>query len=77
MVVERNANYWNKGHPHLNRVEFRPLTDQQSRFASLLSGSSYLIWDDELDADNLLRAKQDPSLKVYTARCIQHQGCPV
>jgi peptide/nickel transport system substrate-binding protein len=66
MVVERNPNYWNKGHPYLDRVELRPLPDQQSRFASLLSGASDVIWDDEFDADNLLRAKQDPLMKVYT-----------
>jgi peptide/nickel transport system substrate-binding protein len=66
MVVERNPNYWNKGHPYLDRVELRPLPDQQTRFASLLSGASDLIWDDEYDSDNLLRAKQNPSLTVYS-----------
>jgi 4-phytase/acid phosphatase/peptide/nickel transport system substrate-binding protein len=66
MVVERNPNYWNKGHPYLDRVELRPLPDQHARFASLLSGASDLIWDDEYDSDNLLRAKQNPSLTVYT-----------
>jgi 4-phytase/acid phosphatase/peptide/nickel transport system substrate-binding protein len=66
MVVERNADYWNKGHPHLDRVVLRPLPDQHSRFASLLAGDSDLIWDDEADADNLLRAQNDPSLTVYT-----------
>ena len=66
MLVERNPNYWNKGHPYLDRVELRPLPDQQSRFASLLSGASDVIWDDETDADNLLRAQQNPSVKVYT-----------
>jgi len=66
MVVERNPNYWNKGHPYLDRIELRPLPDQQARFASLLSGTSDLIWDDEYDSDNILRAKQDPSLTVHT-----------
>ncbi len=66
MVLERNPNYWNKGHPYLDRVELRPLPDQQARFASLLSGASDLIWDDEYDSDNIFRAKQDPSLTVHT-----------
>ena len=66
MVVERNPNYWNKGHPYLDRVELRPLPDQQARFASLRSGVSELIWDDVFDSDNILRAKQDPSLTVHT-----------
>jgi peptide/nickel transport system substrate-binding protein len=46
MVLERNPNYWNKGHPHLDRVELRPLPDAHSRFASLLSGAADVIWDD-------------------------------
>jgi peptide/nickel transport system substrate-binding protein len=66
MVLERNPNYWNKGHPYLDRVELRPLPDQQARFASLLSGTSDLIWDDEYDSDNILQAKKDPSLAVHT-----------
>ena len=66
IVVERNPNYWNKGHPYLDRVILRPLPDQQSRFASLLSGVADLIWDDEYDADNLVRAKQNQSVKVHT-----------
>ena len=32
----------------------------------MLSGVVDLIWDDEFDADNLLRAKQNPSLTVHT-----------
>jgi peptide/nickel transport system substrate-binding protein len=66
VVVERNTDYWNKGHPHLDRVVLRPLPDQQSRFSSLLAGDADLVWDDESDSDNLLRAKNDPSLKVHT-----------
>jgi peptide/nickel transport system substrate-binding protein len=66
LVLERNPEYWNKGHPHLDRVVLRPLPDQQSRFASLLSGESDVVWDDEYDADNILRAKKDPSLTVHS-----------
>ena len=32
----------------------------------MLSGATDLIWDDEYDADNLIRAKQKPFLTVYT-----------
>lgn len=66
MVLERNPNYWNKGHPHLDRVELRPLPDAHSRFASLLSGAVDVIWDDAYDADNLAAAQKDPMLTVYT-----------
>jgi len=66
MVLERNPNYWNKGHPYLDRVVLRPLPDAQSRFASLLAGETDLIWADEYEADNIRRAQKDPSLQVFT-----------
>jgi peptide/nickel transport system substrate-binding protein len=65
LVLERNPDYWNKGHPHLDRVVLRPLPDAQARFASLQSGESDLVWDDEYDSDNILRAKNDPGLAVH------------
>jgi peptide/nickel transport system substrate-binding protein len=66
MVLERNPNYWNKGHPYLDRVVLRPLPDAQSRFASLLAGETDLVWADEFEADNIARAKHDPALVVHT-----------
>jgi len=66
MVLERNPNYWNKGHPYLDRVVLRPLPDSQSRFASLLSGEADLVWADEFEADNIRKAEKDPALKVLT-----------
>ncbi|HYM31142.1 MAG TPA: ABC transporter substrate-binding protein [Candidatus Cybelea sp.] len=65
MVVERNPNYWNKGHPHLDRVVLRPLPDAQARYASLEAGETDLVWADEFEADNIAKAKKDPKLKVH------------
>jgi 4-phytase/acid phosphatase/peptide/nickel transport system substrate-binding protein len=66
MVLERNHNYWNKGHPYLDRVVLRPLPDSQSRFASLLSKETDVVWADEFEADNILRAEKNSALKVHT-----------
>jgi peptide/nickel transport system substrate-binding protein len=66
MVLEKNPDYWNKGHPHLDRIVLKPLPDAQSRFASLQSGEADIIWDDEADADNLQRAQKDPKLTVHS-----------
>jgi peptide/nickel transport system substrate-binding protein len=66
IVVERNPNYWNLGHPRLDRVVFKPLPDAQSRFASLQSGEADIIWDDEFDHDNIAKAKGDKRLSVHT-----------
>src|SRR5436309_12457646 len=66
MILEKNPDYWNKGHPYLDRIVLKPLPDAQSRFASLQSGEADIIWDDEADADNIQRAQKDSKLTVHT-----------
>src|SRR3954453_23121064 len=66
MVLEKNPDYWNKGHPYLDRIVLKPLPDAQSRFASLQSGEADIVWDDEYDPDNIQKAQKDPKLKVHT-----------
>jgi peptide/nickel transport system substrate-binding protein len=66
MVLERNPDYWNKGHPYLDRIVLKPLPDAQSRFASLQSGEADIIWDDEYDPDNIQKAQKDPKMTVHT-----------
>src|SRR5205807_1585085 len=66
LVLERNPDYWNKGHPYLDRIILKPLPDAQSRFASLQSGEADIVWDDEYDADNIQRAQKDPKMTVHT-----------
>jgi peptide/nickel transport system substrate-binding protein len=66
MVLERNPDYWNKGHPYLDRIVLKPLPDAQSRFASLQSGEADIVWDDEYDADSIQKAQKDPRLAVHT-----------
>jgi 4-phytase/acid phosphatase/peptide/nickel transport system substrate-binding protein len=66
MVLEKNPNYWNKPKQHLDRIVLKPLPDAQARFASLQSGEADIVWDDEYDADNIIRAQKDPSLTVHT-----------
>jgi 4-phytase/acid phosphatase/peptide/nickel transport system substrate-binding protein len=63
LVLERNPNYWRSGYPHLDKVILRPLPDAQARFASLASGETDIIWDDNFD--NIQKAKKDKSLVVY------------
>src|ERR1043165_6627509 len=42
----------------------RPLPDAQSRFASLVSGETDVVWADEYEADNIARARKNNALKV-------------
>jgi ABC-type transport system substrate-binding protein len=38
-IADKNPNYWQKGLPYLDSVEFRPIIETQSRENSLLSGT--------------------------------------
>jgi len=66
MILEKNPDYWDKDKIYLDRITLKPLPDSQSRFASLQSGEVDLIWDDEYDADNILKAQKDPKLTVHS-----------
>jgi peptide/nickel transport system substrate-binding protein len=66
LVLEKNPDYWDKGRPYLDRIVLKPLPDAQSRFASLQSGEADIVWDDEADADNIQKARNDPKMKVQT-----------
>ena len=63
IVLERNPNYWDKGHPYLDQVVVRPMPDNIARFASLESGETDIIWTDR--AEDILKAKKTPSLTVH------------
>jgi peptide/nickel transport system substrate-binding protein len=65
ILLQKNLDYWNKGHPYLDRIILKPLPDAQSRFASVESGEADIIWDDEYDGDNIHKAQKDPKLTVH------------
>ncbi|WP_433293543.1 ABC transporter substrate-binding protein [Pseudonocardia sp. CA-142604] len=59
----RNDDYWQADLPYLDGIEFRPLPDTDSRFASMINGDVDLIsagYHEELS-----RALADPDLEVY------------
>ena len=62
LVLERNPDYWNPGHPYLDQVVIRPLPDAGTRFASLLAGDVDITWDDI--TDDVLRARSIATLRV-------------
>jgi peptide/nickel transport system substrate-binding protein len=66
ILLEKNPDYWYKGHPYLDRIVLKPMPDSQSRFASLQSGEADIIWDDEYDADFIQKAQKDPKLTVHS-----------
>jgi peptide/nickel transport system substrate-binding protein len=38
LVVEKNEDYWQEGLPHLDKITFRPIPDEDTRLSSLQSG---------------------------------------
>jgi 4-phytase/acid phosphatase/peptide/nickel transport system substrate-binding protein len=64
-TVVKNNNYWNKDRPYLDQIIFRPMTDSQTRYASLQSGQADIIW---MDRGNILnKARGDSTLRVYAS----------
>ncbi|MGD9274046.1 MAG: ABC transporter substrate-binding protein, partial [Desulfobacterales bacterium] len=71
-TVVKNPEYWGKGVPFLDKIVFKPMTDSQTRYASLQSGQADIIW---MDRGNLInKAKTDSSLKVYAS---EHNGAEI
>jgi peptide/nickel transport system substrate-binding protein len=62
IVLERNNDYWNTGHPFLDEAVIRPLPDAGARFASLVAGDVDIVWDD--NADDIVKARTMPMLRV-------------
>jgi len=63
-TVVKNPDYWGKGLPYLDEIIFKPMTDSQTRYASLRSGQMDIVW---MDRGNILnKAREDTSLRVYS-----------
>ncbi len=43
ITLQRNPDYWNKGLPYLDRIEFRTVTDDNARVANVKSGDADII----------------------------------
>jgi ABC-type transport system substrate-binding protein len=65
MTLTKNPDYWQKdeGLPRLDALEFRPLPDTETRYASIENGDVDLIFGGY--HTELLRAAENPNLHVY------------
>ncbi len=75
IVVERFADYWNKGAIHFDRIVFMPIPDSTVRLANLQSGGLDMI--ERLAATDLETARKDPRLKVSTITGLGYQSLSV
>jgi len=64
IIVEKNPHHWNADNVHLDKIIFRFLPDQQTRFASLRSGEVDIIWTDR--GATILKAKKEDNLTVHS-----------
>ncbi|WP_417518353.1 ABC transporter substrate-binding protein [Minwuia sp.] len=64
VIVDRNANYWDKDNVSLDRVVFRIIPDQATRYAALQSGDVDMIWTDR--GDTILKAEEEDGLVVHS-----------
>jgi peptide/nickel transport system substrate-binding protein len=62
IVLQKFADYWDKGNVHLDRVEFVPITDSTARLASLRSGDLQMI--ERVSPTDLAQIRADSRLKV-------------
>ncbi|MBI3953857.1 MAG: ABC transporter substrate-binding protein [Chloroflexi bacterium] len=62
IVLEKNRDYWQKGLPYLDRLEWRIIPDPTVRLATLVSGE--LDAQIGLDAKDVAQVKQNPKLRI-------------
>jgi ABC-type transport system substrate-binding protein len=63
MELKRNPAYWRHGMPYLDGVEFRPLPDTETRYATMQNGDVDMIFGGY--NTELVRAAANPNVKVY------------
>jgi peptide/nickel transport system substrate-binding protein len=63
-LATKNPNYWQKGLPYLDSIEYRPILETQSRENSLLSGTIDLFHSS--DPQTILDLKGKSSVKYIT-----------
>jgi peptide/nickel transport system substrate-binding protein len=63
LVVEKNEDYWQEGLPHLDRITFRPIPDEDTRLASLQSGDIDVM--QSLRQSSVIRARELDGVDNY------------
>jgi peptide/nickel transport system substrate-binding protein len=75
IVLERFANYWNKGEIHFNRIVYQPIVDSTVRLANLRSGQLDFI--ERLAPNDVPSLKSDSRFKVARIVEIGYQGITI
>ncbi|WP_374447754.1 ABC transporter substrate-binding protein [Stella sp.] len=72
IVVERFADYWDKGNIHFDRIVYQPVTDATVRLANLQSGQLDLV--ERVAATDVDAVKSNPRLQLVQATELGYMG---
>ncbi len=75
IVLERFANYWNKGEIHVDRVVYLPIVDSTVRLANLKSGQLDFI--ERMAASDVPALKTDARFRISKITEIGYQGITI
>jgi peptide/nickel transport system substrate-binding protein len=75
IVVEKFADYWNKGNVHIDRIIYLPIVEDTVRLANLKSGGLDLI--ERVLATDIKDVRSDPKLKLATALGLGYMGLDI
>ncbi|MDE3111330.1 MAG: ABC transporter substrate-binding protein [Chloroflexota bacterium] len=70
-VIERNPDYWDKGKPYLDRIEFKPILNDSTREVEVRSGTSHIADQMPFQDVEKLKAMKEivlvevPGAKIY------------
>ncbi|HSS11172.1 MAG TPA: ABC transporter substrate-binding protein [Acidimicrobiales bacterium] len=57
-IAVKNPNYWQKGKPYLDQIEYRTITEETSRIASLDSGAIDMLYTSDTQSIVTLRSEK-------------------
>lgn len=75
IVMEKFADYWNKGNVHIDRIVYLPIVDSTVRLANLKSDGLDLI--ERVLATDIKDVRADPKLRLSTALELGYQGMDI
>ncbi len=75
IVVEKFADYWNKGNVHIDRITYLPIIDATVRLANLKSGGLDLL--ERLNATDIKEVRADSRLKLVAIPDLSYEGITI
>jgi peptide/nickel transport system substrate-binding protein len=69
LIVEKNTSYWRTGLPYLDKIDFRPISDDQTRYRTFQSGDiDVMITPREASIQSLAKEGKDGTAQVVFAK---------